>query len=94
MPASVQVGDKSLGHPTPGPTPAVSGSPNHFVNGKPVVRVTDNWTPHSSPLHTNIKSVQGSPNVFSGGLARVRTGDSLSCGDKAGPGSPNVFING
>lgn len=24
----------------------------------------------------------------------VTTGDPVSCGDKAGPGSPNVFVNG
>ncbi len=92
MPPAIRLQDKTVGHPAHGPTPAIEGSPNHFVNGKPVVCVGDKWQPAGS--HTTIISNQGSPNVFSGGKARVRTGDTVSCSDKAGPGSPNVFING
>lgn len=90
MPGQIRLGDMSVGHPKPGPTPSVSGSPNHFVNGKPVIRVGDNWASHGG--HP-VKSAQGSPNTFSGGLPRVREGDSLSCGDHAAKGSSNCIVN-
>ncbi len=91
MPAAICVGDSSVGHPTPGPTNAVQGSPKHFLNGKPVMRVTDKWTNHHSGGGF-ITSAQGSSTVFSDGLARVRQGDELSCGDHAATGTPTCNI--
>lgn len=91
MPASIRVGDMSVGHPDgPGPTPSIVGVPNHFVNGRPVAVVPDEWQHHGDH---DVFGSQGSPNTFSGGLPRVRTGDELSCGDHAGEGSPDVFVN-
>ena len=61
MPAVVRVGDMSAGHPhCYPPTPAVSGSPNVFVNGKALCRVGDS-------ISCGDTMAQGSPNVFAGG---------------------------
>lgn len=92
MPQSIVVGSYSVGHSIGhGPTEALRGSEKHFVNGQPVMRVGDSWAPAGT--HTDITSVEGSLNVFSNGLARVRTGDGLSCGDHAGDGELTVDVS-
>lgn len=95
MPAVVRKGDRSAGHNTFPPTPAVGGSPNVFVNGLPVVREGDPWQTHCNPApacHSGVSS-SGSSSVFVNGLPLCRVGDAISCGDTMANGSPNVFAN-
>jgi len=93
MPAVVRVGDNSTGHGCYPPMAATTGSPNVFVNSRPVVRVGDYWNSHACPgslPHDGVAS-SGSSSVFANGRPIVRVGDSISCGDTAGEGSPDVF---
>ena len=91
MPAIVRVGD-----PHACGAVAIEGSPNTFVNGKPVHCVGD------ADSHGTVQA-QGSPNVFVNGRAVARVGDNHSgCPEPDPPhppsphsaGSPNVFVNG
>jgi uncharacterized Zn-binding protein involved in type VI secretion len=84
--------DNSRGHCYE-PRPANTGSPNVYVNGIPVVRVGDHYPTHScgNSSHDGDAS-QGAPNVYVNGKAIHRAGDSISCGDTASGGSPNVFV--
>lgn len=93
MPAVVRIGDNSTGHECYPPMSATTGSPDVFVNGRPVVRVGDYWNSHacpSTPPHDGTASA-GSSSVFVNGKAIMRVGDAISCGDTAGKGSPDVF---
>lgn len=88
--------DMCSGHPA-GPTyfpprPAITGSPNVFVDGLPVVRMTDQWSPHTNILsvHTGV-GVSGSPTVFVNGLPIMRMTDQIDCGSIALSGSLTVF---
>jgi uncharacterized Zn-binding protein involved in type VI secretion len=92
MPAVVRLNDLSAGIDG-APTPASSASENVFVNNRGVHRNADSWVPHGAPLHSRI-SVGGSNNVFVNNLRVMRVNDTISCGDRAGQGSPNVFCNG
>lgn len=92
MPAIVRFGDLSAGIDA-FPTAASTASTNVFVNNKGVHRNGDMWIPHGVPLHSRI-SVGGSLNVFVNNKRVMRVGDSISCNDKAGQGSLNVFCNG
>jgi uncharacterized Zn-binding protein involved in type VI secretion len=89
--------DMCSGHPA-GPTyftprPTLTGSPDVFVEGIPVVRASiDVWAPH-----TNIITVHpgmgagGSPTVFCNGMPVMRIGDPIDCGSVAAMGSSTVF---
>jgi len=89
--------DICSGHPA-GPTyfpprPALTGSPDVFVEGIPMVRASiDTWSPH-----TNIISVHpgmgagGSPTVFCNGVPVMRIGDPIDCGSVCAMGSSTVF---
>jgi len=98
MPAVVRLGDVSTGHPHCYPSrPNIEGSPNVFVNGKPVHRLGDAWAEHGAcPVHSPHDGVasSGSATVFVNGKAICRIGDSISCGDTMAEGSPNVFAGG
>lgn len=97
MPAQVRMGtDPCNGHEEFTPRIADTGSPNHTVNGQPVIRVGDHWATHCAPKKGCHDSVQasGSPNATSGGKPRARIGDSISCGSKNAVGSPNCTVNG
>jgi len=68
--------------------------------GMPAARVGDD---HSCPVIDIIKPheggpiVEGSPNVFIGGVAAARLGDKVQCNgpvDTIVEGEPTVFING
>lgn len=97
MPAVTRQGDLSTGHSSFPPTSASQGSPDVFVNGKPVVRVGDSYTPHGSPTpnpsHSRSLS-SGSSTVFINGIPCGRIGDSISCGDASAQGSSNVVAGG
>lgn len=87
-------GDFSLGHCF-NPRANNSASGNVFVNGKGVHRVGDGWPKHrcGDSVHAS-KTASGSGSVYVNGRPMARTGDALNCGDKCGPGSPNVFCGG
>lgn len=78
------------------PTLATGGSPNVFVNNKPLMRVGDAYVPHGCPVcpeptHGR-KLAAGSSSVFINGKPAGRIGDAIDCGGQAQTGSPNVFI--
>ncbi len=88
--------DVCSGHPE-GPTyypprPAITGSPNVFVNGFPAVRVTDQWAPHTNliKVHSGV-SVGGSATVFCNGVPLVRQTDQIDCSSIVMTGSVTVF---
>ena len=75
--------------------PAVGGSPNVFINGRPALRVGDPGI-HSACCGANQwKASTGSSTVFINGLPAHRMGDvTQHCGGmgKLVQGSPNVYI--
>lgn len=85
--------DLSQGH-CYGPRLCLTGSTDVFVNGYSPVRQTDayNQTHNcNDDSHNMGVALQGSTTVFINGLGVHRTGDAVTCGDKAGQGSPDVF---
>lgn len=70
----------------------IEGSPNVFVENKPVVRVGDHIQGHGDSPHDNPVMAQGSPNIFVNGIAVCRAGDLASCGHPVS-GSSTVFGN-
>lgn len=95
MPSVIRVGDNCTGHGAFPPRPASSGSPNVFINGRPVVRVGDSYAVHCDPSPSchGGKASTGSATVFANGIPICRNGDSVSCGSKQANGSENVFAN-
>ena len=103
MPAVTRVGDGTTGVCNPGlpccphsrsGTNGV-GSPNVFVNGKPVHRLSDTG-PTNCPHGGTFASVSGSGTVFVNGQPITRIGDTTVCTGcgKSGShtsGSGNVF---
>ena len=72
------------------------GSPNVFVNSKPVQRRNvDSFHAHccGSSCHSAVTS-EGSSKVFVNGIPVTRIGDSVSCGGSVKTGSPNVAAGG
>jgi uncharacterized Zn-binding protein involved in type VI secretion len=71
-----------------------------LINNKKVVRFGDKYQNHvpgcTSPptTHPVIASLVASPTVFVGGIAVLRDGDPLSCGDVANSLGSNVFSDG
>ncbi len=94
MPAVTRVGDNDTGHDACPPTALASGSPNVFVNGIPVGRVSDPYEPHGCPVHPpHVGHIaDGAPHVFVNGLKVGRIGDPVDCGGSVAVGSPNVFV--
>lgn len=93
MPAAVRFGDYCAGHCFEA-RPNDQASPNFFINGLGVHRVTDHWPTHSCPPASHDSNqAEGSPNFFVNGLAVARVGDKLTCGDVTAQGSPNFFVN-
>ena len=88
--------DVCSGHPgIPGffpPRPALAGSPNVFVEGIPVVRVGDQWCPHTNlfTVHPGTGAM-GSETVFVNGVPIMRITDPLDCGSVCAMGSSSVF---
>lgn len=97
MPPAHRQGDIGSGHACHfPPTPATGGSPNVYVNGKPLMRVSDSYVPHAcptcpAPLHGRALA-EGSATVFINHLAAGRIGDAIDCGGQAQTGSSNVYI--
>ena len=75
-----------------------NGSPNVFVNSKPLHRVSDTG-PTNCPHGGSFDSTAGSSSVFCNGQPVTRIGDATTCKvcGQAGnhtTGSPNVFAGG
>lgn len=99
--AIARVGDLCSGHGDFPPREAISGSPDVFINGKPVVRVGDNYASHTrdvSPFDSHAGYVASSTStVIINGIPAARTGDPIDtaptgdqCASTVGPGSPTV----
>lgn len=91
--------DKTTGHASYRPRPAVEGSPNVFVNNLAANRVGDHWAAHvgspmgmgdTHPSETTHTTSAGSSTVFANNKAVARIGDPVE-GDTIAAGSPNVF---
>lgn len=106
MPGQGRLGDKANipldAHgcpacPHPGTGPAVKGSANVLVNGRPAVRVSDNGL-HAACCGTNTWTAKtGSDTVFINNLQAHRIGDATQhCGGmgKLIEGSANVIVGG
>lgn len=106
MPPQARLGDQAQvpadSHGCPGCAhccigPAIRGSDNVLVNGRPAVRVTDNGV-HSPCCGANTWiATQGSGTVFFNGLKAHRLGDETThCGGKGKTveGSENVIVGG
>ncbi|KPQ28052.1 MAG: hypothetical protein HLUCCX14_12055, partial [Marinobacter excellens HL-55] len=78
----VLLGDLGSEHAGFPPTPVINGSPNVFIDGKPVARVGDQLAPHSKPKHSpHPRTIAaGSSTVFTNGLPVATTGGAISCG--------------
>lgn len=96
MPKIARVGDVSTGHDACPPVPITEGSPNVFINGKPVARVGDPFAVHSCKVHPpHIGHIaSGSSNVFVNGKPVARVGDPVTCGGSIAQGSDNVSAGG
>lgn len=94
MPSAARKGDIGAAHGCFPSSPAIEGSGDVFINGKPAVRVGDAYAAHGcgkcAPHGRN--AAQGSATVNINGRPAVRIGDSIHCGGNAQTGSPNVFI--
>ncbi|WP_105431992.1 MULTISPECIES: PAAR domain-containing protein [Neorhizobium] len=78
------------------PTPATGGSPDVYVNDRPLMRIGDAYVPHGcpacpQPAHSR-KLAAGSASVFINGKPAGRISDAIDCGGQAQTGSSNVFI--
>lgn len=90
MNPAARVGDKSTKLNV-----ALTGSPNVFVNGLAWHRVTDTWSPGSSPCSApGIVLATGSTSVFVNNLAAGAVTKLLSCPATVATGSSNVFVGG
>src|SRR5262249_24617372 len=81
--------------PHPGKGPAIAGSPNVFVNGRPAVRVKDAGI-HKACCGPNMwTAMTGSNTVFINGRPAHRRGDkTLHCGGlgRMAQGSGTLFV--
>ena len=69
----------------------LNGSPDVFVNDKPVARVTDLVKCAKEPAPVPI--IEGNPGILVNGLMLARIGHKLMCGAVVDEGSGNVFAN-
>ncbi len=106
MPGQGRLGDQANAHadahgcpgcPHPTMGPAVSGSPDVFVNGRPAVRVDDVGI-HAACCAANLWHAQeGSASVFINGKPAHRIGDATQhCGGRGQltQGSDDVIVGG
>lgn len=77
-----------MGSPT---GPIVTGSPNVFVGGMPVARMTDTAACIKEPVPSPI--VEGSSTIFVNSLPMVRVGHKLACGASVDEGFRSVFLD-
>ena len=72
----VLLGDLGTDHEGFPPTPVINGSPDVFIDGKPVARVGDQLAPHSKPKHSaHPRTIaSGSSTVFINGSSSPPNG--------------------
>ncbi|WP_240488167.1 MULTISPECIES: type VI secretion system PAAR protein [unclassified Halomonas] len=89
----VVVGDMGTDHENFPPSPVTAGSPDVFVDSKPVGRVGDPLEPHAKPNHPpHPRSIaSGSTTVLINGRPAALTGGSVDCGGVT-IGSGSVII--
>jgi len=93
MPKAIRLStDASTGHCYP-PIVPIAASPDVFTNGIKQVRAGDAYPVHccGDSCHAGVAG-PSSPTVFVNGKGMHRTGDSITCGDTASSGSPDVFV--
>lgn len=91
MVAILHVGSVSTGHDGYPPTTAKEGSQTVFVNGFPINRKGDEWLVHCrTSCHFGATVTPDTRTVYADGIPIGLVGDSISCGDTAGTGSPDV----
>ena len=97
MPAVARIQDVCTGHGCWPSRPNDQGSPNVFVNGRALHRVSDHWQAHTCPAipETHDSTLgSGSSTVYANGLSVGRIGDQVLCGSLIQSGSSNVFCGG
>lgn len=89
----VLLGDLGADHAGFPPTPVIAGSPDVFIDGKPVARVGDPLAPHSKPKHPpHPRAIAGgSSTVLINGMPAAVTGGAITCGGVT-IGSGSVII--
>lgn len=94
MPKAARLGDLGSGHECFPPSPAIEGSSDIIINGRPAVRVGDAYVAHgcNSCIPHPRNAAEGSSTVNFNGRPAVRVGDGINCGGKAQIGSSNVFV--
>lgn len=70
----------------------IQGSPDVFVENKPVVRIGDAIAGHGRGPHAAPVMATGSGTVFANNIAVCREGDVATCGHPTS-GSSTVFVN-
>lgn len=85
-------GDTCTGHGCFPPRASTSGSPDVFIGGVPMLRVSDSYATHTCGRNTHGGSqAEGAPFAFANGLSIARVGDGVSCGSAVAEGSDFVF---
>ncbi|MBX2808813.1 MAG: PAAR domain-containing protein [Cellvibrionaceae bacterium] len=87
-------GDMGSSHGAWHPSPAITGSPDVFINGKPALRVGDALAPHVKPKRPphGRAMAQGFSGVLINGKPACAVGHKINCGGTLSAGSPNVFF--
>ena len=99
IPAAHRQSDIGSGHECHfPPSTATGGSPDVYVNGKPLMRVGDSYQAHGcsscpEPSHGRALA-KGSGTVFVNGRPAGRVADAIDCGGQAENGSEDVTIGG
>ncbi|KPF44327.1 PAAR domain-containing protein [Rhizobium sp. AAP43] len=97
MPPAHRQGDIGSGHACHfPPSPATGGSPDVYVNGRPLMRVGDSFAAHACEVghegpHGRALAA-GSATAFVNGRPAGRIGDAIDCGGAAETGSEDVVI--
>lgn len=91
MPSVARETDMCTGHGSCSPRPAISGSPDVFVNNLPAHRQGDTWAVHCS--HSSVLA-SGSSSVYVNGRPLGRIGDPVACGSAVATGSSDVYAGG
>lgn len=78
----ILLGDLGTDHEGFPPTPVIAGSPDVYIDGKPVARLGDPLALHSKPKHPpHPRAItSGSATILINGLPVAVTGSAISCG--------------
>lgn len=95
MPGVVRNIDLCSGHGCYPPRLPIIWSPDVFVDGVPVERLTDLLNVHCCPsADCHPGTYMGSNNVYANNLSIQKKGDMIDCGSVCLSCSATVFING